>query len=140
MSFSEHFQCVFRFFNISCMKVFFISCPQRLLIFVLVGLLVCWVVLSVLFSSVCFVWLFCSFDCVCFLLLFLCFIHFSFCSPDGQVQKALSVASREEAPFGSLALCCQGFGEARATRILDDYLSMGDVDFARYEYTVGGPI
>lgn len=52
-------------------------------------------------------------------------------SPNEQVQKALSMASYDEAPFGSLRLCVEGFGESRALRMLDDYLSMGEVEFAR---------
>ena len=48
------------------------------------------------------------------------------------MQEALSAASLGEAPFGSLDLCVEGFGESRALRTLDDYLTMTDVDFARY--------
>ncbi|CAM9726855.1 unnamed protein product [Scytosiphon promiscuus] len=51
-------------------------------------------------------------------------------SRDRQVQEALSTASSEEAPFGALNLCVEGFGETRALGMLDDYLSMNDVDFA----------
>lgn len=54
-------------------------------------------------------------------------------SRDEDVQKALSMASRDEPPFGSLALCNDGFGESRALRILDDYLSLSDADFGRYD-------
>lgn len=57
-------------------------------------------------------------------------------SRDGRVQEALSAASLDEAPFGFLDLCVEGYGETRALRTLDDYLSMSDVDFAR---TVFGP-
>ncbi len=53
-------------------------------------------------------------------------------SRDRQVQEALSKASLDEAPFGALDLCKEGFGESKALRILDDYLSMSEVDFARY--------
>lgn len=47
------------------------------------------------------------------------------------MQEALSAASLDEAPFGFLDLCVEGYGETRALRTLDDYLSMSDVDFAR---------
>ncbi|CAM9970012.1 unnamed protein product, partial [Ectocarpus fasciculatus] len=57
-------------------------------------------------------------------------------SRDPQVQEALSAASQEEAPFGALDLCVEGYGESRALGMLDDYLSMGEVDFAR---SVFGP-
>lgn len=57
-------------------------------------------------------------------------------SRDRQVQEALSTASLDEAPFGALDLCKEGYGESKALRILDDYLSMSEVDFARYG-TVG---
>lgn len=43
------------------------------------------------------------------------------------------MASLDEAPFGALDLCVEGYGESRALRILDDYLSMSEVDFARYD-------
>eukprot|EP00752_Nemacystus_decipiens_P012696 g11248.t1 len=52
-------------------------------------------------------------------------------SRDPMVQKALSTASLEEAPFGALNLCKEGYGESRALAMLDDYLSMSEVDFAR---------
>lgn len=52
-------------------------------------------------------------------------------SPDERVRGALSTASLEEAPFGSLRLCGEGYGESRALQILDDYLSMDEVEFAR---------
>lgn len=47
------------------------------------------------------------------------------------MQEALSAASLDEAPFGSLDLCVEGYGESRALLTLDNYLSMSDVDFAR---------
>lgn len=53
-------------------------------------------------------------------------------SRDPKVQEALSIASLEEAPFGALHLCKEGFGESRALAMLDDYLTMSEVDFARY--------
>lgn len=43
------------------------------------------------------------------------------------------MASLDEAPFGALDLCVEGYGESRALRTLDDYLSMSEVDFARYD-------
>lgn len=66
--------------------------------------------------------------------LFIGYVFFPFPlhkSPNAQVQTALSIASREEAPFGSLVLCREGFGESRASSMADDYLSLGAVDFAR---------
>lgn len=64
-----------------------------------------------------------SFCCTCYPSFFV--------SRDPQVQEALSAASQEEAPFGALDLCVEGYGESRAMGMLDDYLSMGEVDFAR---------
>ncbi|CAM9863830.1 unnamed protein product [Ectocarpus sp. 6 AP-2014] len=57
-------------------------------------------------------------------------------SRNPQVQEALSAAAQAEAPFGALDLCVEGYGESRALAMLDDYLTMGEVDFAR---SVFGP-
>lgn len=54
-----------------------------------------------------------------------------FDSRNPQVQEALSAAAQAEAPFGALDLCVEGYGESRALAMLDDYLTMGEVDFAR---------
>ena len=48
------------------------------------------------------------------------------------MKKALSDASLEEAPFGTSKLCVEGYGESWALRTLDDYLSMDEEDFARW--------
>ncbi|CAM9378091.1 unnamed protein product [Pylaiella littoralis] len=57
-------------------------------------------------------------------------------SRDSQVQEALMTASLDEAPFGALNLCVEGYGESRALRLLDEYLSKSEVEFAR---SVFGP-
>lgn len=50
---------------------------------------------------------------------------------DERIRKELSKASFQEAPFGARRLCVEGFGESWALTTLEDYLSMGDEDFAR---------
>lgn len=52
-------------------------------------------------------------------------------SRDSRVRESLSTASHDEAPFGALQLCVEGYGESRALGMLDDYLSMGEVELAR---------
>lgn len=57
--------------------------------------------------------------------------RFDVSSADERIRKELSRASLQEAPFGARRLCVEGFGESWALSTLDDYLSMGDEDFAR---------